>query len=92
MSNMTNKLRSLDDIPIAYMMDDSWLWKDDMIVWPRDDGFYDGHEYADSHLSDDDHPICGEFPHDSVADNEGSMTLSRADDTVIARMTAAFPD
>lgn len=73
---MTNNLRSLDDIPVAYMMDDSWVWKDDMIVFPRDDGFYDEDRHADmihdlaSDL-DSDHPICGEFPHDSIVAPRG---------------------
>lgn len=100
---MTNKARSLDDIPIAYMMDDSWVWKDDMIVFPRDDGFYDdddleyeatwyddgsaerliaeleaeahgmiwGYNATQNELDFDDHPIVGEFPHDSIVAPRG---------------------
>lgn len=83
---MTNKTRSLDDIPVAYMMDDSWVWKDDMITFPRDDGFYDeddleyegtwyGDGAAERLLADLDtqldHPICGEFPHDSIVAPRG---------------------
>ena len=91
---MNNNTRSLDDIPVAYLMDDSWVWKDDMIVFPREDGFYDADdlEYeatwyddgsADRILADlaydatqneldfDDHPICGEFPHDSIVAPRG---------------------
>ena len=83
---MKNNARSLDDIPVAYMMDDSWVWKDDMIVFPRDDGFYDDDdlEYEASWYDDGsaerlladldaqlDHPICGEFPHDSIVAPRG---------------------
>ena len=83
---MTNKARSLDDIPVAYLMDDSWVWKDDMFVFTRDDGFYDADdlEYeatwyddgsADRLLADLDiqseHPIIGEFPHDSIVAPRG---------------------
>ena len=85
---MANNTRSLDDIPVAYMMDDSWVWKDDMITFPREDGFYDDEdpEYeatwyddgsADRILADlesegvFDHPICGEFPHDSIVAPRG---------------------
>lgn len=47
-----------------------------MIVFPRDDGFYDEDRHADmihdlaSDL-DSDHPICGEFPHDSIVAPRG---------------------
>ena len=81
---MTNKHRSLDDIPVAYMMDDSWVWKDDLIVFPRDDGFYNDADDDDSWNDDGsaarilaelqtewDHPICGEFPHDSIVAPRG---------------------
>ena len=83
---MKNNARSLDDIPVAYMMDDSWVWKDDMIVFPRDDGFYDDDdlEYEASWYDDGsaerlladldaqlEHPICGEFPHDSIVAPRG---------------------
>lgn len=81
---MTNNARSLDDIPVAYLMDDSWVWKDDMIVFPREDGFYDDENESDALIglswyndgsadriladleTEMDHPICGEFPHDSI--------------------------
>ena len=54
---MINKLRSLDDLAVARILsNDSWIWQDDMITFP-DDGFYD---------IDESHPICGEFPEDSV--------------------------
>jgi hypothetical protein len=71
---MTNKPRSLSDLSIAYLTaDDSWVWKDDMIVFPRDDGFYEEgdamHMIAD--LESEDHPICGEFPHDSIVAPRG---------------------
>lgn len=99
---MNNNTRSLDDIPVAYLMDDSWVWKDDMIVFPREDGFYDADDleyeatwYDDgsadriletlgaelaregmlsftcNELDYDDHPICGEFPHDSIVAPRG---------------------
>lgn len=82
---MPNNLRSLDDIPVAYMNDDSWIWKDDMIVFDRDDGFYDAEDleyeatwYNDgsaerilAELPDEDHPITGEFPHDSIVAPRG---------------------
>lgn len=83
---MTNNLRSLDDVSIAYMNDDSWVWKDDMIVFPREDDFYAAEEDRRAELlhqlateahemiwgaSDEDHPICGEFPHDSIVAPRG---------------------
>ena len=82
---MTNNLRSLDDIAIAFCNDDSWVWKDDMIVFPRDDGFYEEGDAermiadlaAETHrmiwgsIGDEDHPICGEFPHDSIVAPRG---------------------
>lgn len=93
---MKNNARSLDDIPVAYLTaDDSWVWKDDMITFPADDGFYDDDdlEYeaswyddgsaerliaeltAETHGmiwgNDNDHPICGEFPHDSIVAPRG---------------------
>jgi hypothetical protein len=87
MPNMTNNARSLDDIPVAYLMaDDSWVWKDDMITFPADDGFYDDEdlEYEGSWYEDGaaerlladldaqmDHPICGEFPQDSIVAPRG---------------------
>lgn len=50
---MTNKLRSLDDVAVARILsDDSWIWQDDMITFPADDGFYD---------IDESNPICNEF-------------------------------
>ena len=83
---MTNKTRSLDDLAFT-VNDSSWIWKDDMIVFPRDDGFYDADdlEYeatwnndgsaerilADMANDDSDHPICGEFPHDSIVAPRG---------------------
>ena len=75
---MTNNARSLDDIPVAYLTaDDSWVWKDDMITFldaNDDDLEYEATWYddgsADRILADMtvylDHPIVGEFPHDSV--------------------------
>ena len=84
---MNNNTRSLDDIPVAYLMaDDSWVWKDDMIVFPREDDFYDADdlEYEATWYDDGaaerlladldtqlDHPICGEFPHDSIVAPRG---------------------
>lgn len=93
---MTNKTRSLDDLAFT-VNDNSWVWKDDMIVFPRDDGFYDADDleyeatwnndgsadriletlgselaregmlsFTCNELDCDDHPICGEFPHDSI--------------------------
>lgn len=82
---MTNTPRSLDDIPVAYLMDDSWVWKDDMITFHD----YDDEDESDSLIGlswyDDgsadriladlaaemDHPICGEFPHDSIVAPRG---------------------
>lgn len=71
-------MRNLDDLAFS-LSDDSWIWKDDMIVFPRDDGFYDAQDErrADmlhtlaANLDDDDHPICGEFPHDSIVAPRG---------------------
>lgn len=73
---MTNKVRSLDDLAFT-VNDSSWVWKDDMIVFERDDGFYNEarerriqmlHDLAND---DNDHPICGEFPHDSTVAPRG---------------------
>lgn len=75
---MTNNARSLDDIPVAYLTaDDSWVWKDDMITFldaNDDDLEYEASWYDDGSsdriladlAAEMDHPICGEFPHDSV--------------------------
>ena len=80
---MTNNARSLDDIPVAYLTaDDSWVWKDDMITFldaDDDDLEYELSWYddgsADRLLADLDaqseHPICGEFPHDSIVAPRG---------------------
>lgn len=76
-------MRNLDDLAFS-LSDDSWIWKDDMIVFPRDDGFYNEedrraellHQLAtETHRmiwdDDEDHPICGEFPHDSIVAPRG---------------------
>ena len=91
---MANNTRSLDDIPVAYMMDDSWVWKDDMITFCDtddddleyelswyDDGSADRiladleaegvFSFTQNELDFDDHPICGEFPHDSIVAPRG---------------------